>query len=49
LANVVCPQARKAATFSAGISALEAALIFAVFLSGVGLGKILPKWRGAKA
>jgi hypothetical protein len=46
LANVVCPQARKAATFSAGISALEAALIFAVFLSGVSLGKILPKRRG---
>ena len=49
LANVVCPQARKAAGFSAGISALEAALIFAVFLSGVSLGKILPKRRGVRA
>jgi hypothetical protein len=48
LANVVCPQTRKAAGFAAGISALEAALIFAVFLSGVSLGKILPK-RRAKA
>jgi hypothetical protein len=42
LAQVVCPQARKAAVFSAGISALEAALIFAVFLSGLGVGKL---WR----
>ena len=45
LAKVVCPQARKAAVFSAGISALEAALIFAIFLSGVGLGKLGPQWR----
>jgi hypothetical protein len=47
LAKVVCPQARKAAAFSAGISvsALDAALIFAVFLSGIGLGKFLPKRR----
>lgn len=48
LAKVVCPQAQKAAAFSAGISALEAALIFAVFLSGIGLGKFLPKRRDAK-
>ena len=34
LAKVVCPQAQKTALFSAGISGLEAALIFAVFLSG---------------
>ena len=45
LANVVCPQARKAAVFSAGFSALEAALVFAVFLSGLGVGKL---WRGPK-
>jgi hypothetical protein len=44
LANVVCPQARKAALFS-GISPLEAALVLAVFLSGFGAGKL---WRGAK-
>ena len=47
LAKVVCPQARKTGVFSAGISALEATLIFAVFLSGVGLGKLWPKRRGA--
>jgi hypothetical protein len=45
LAQVVCPQARKTAVFSAGISALEAALIIAVFVSGVGVGKLRPKWR----
>ncbi|MGH7795465.1 MAG: hypothetical protein ACREQ2_11290 [Candidatus Binatia bacterium] len=45
LAKVVCPQARKAAVFSAGISALEAALTFAVFVSGVGLGKVWPRRR----
>lgn len=39
LAKVVCPQARKTAVFSAGISALEAALICAVFVSGLGAGK----------
>jgi hypothetical protein len=44
LAKVVCPQARKAASFSAGLSALEAAVIFAVFLSGVSLGKLW-RWR----
>lgn len=47
LAKVVCPQARKTGVFSAGISALEATLIFAVFLSGVGLGKLWPKRWGA--
>jgi hypothetical protein len=45
LASVVCPQARKAALFSAGVSALEAALIAAVFLSGLGVGKL---WRRPK-
>jgi len=40
---VVCPQARKAAVFSAGISALEAALICAVFVSGLGAGKFWQK------
>ena len=39
LAKVVCPQAQKTARFSAGISGLEAALIFAVFLSGLTVGK----------
>jgi hypothetical protein len=43
LAKVVCPQARKAAVFSAGISALEAALICAVFVSGLGAGKFWQK------
>jgi hypothetical protein len=43
LAKVVCPLAQKAAVFPAGISALEAALMFAVFVSGVGLGKLWPK------
>ena len=42
LAKVVCPQAHKAAVLPAGVSALEAALIFAVFLSGLGVGKL---WR----
>ena len=42
LAKVVCPLAQKASVFPAGISALEAALIFAVFISGIGLGKL---WR----
>jgi hypothetical protein len=45
LAQVVCPQARKAALFSAGISGLEAALIFAVFLSGLIVGKYRRKSR----
>jgi hypothetical protein len=45
LAKVVCPQAQKAALFSAGISGLEAALIVAVFLSGLGAGKYLQKTR----
>lgn len=43
LAKVVCPQARKAAVFSPGISALEAALICAVFVSGLGAGKVWQK------
>jgi hypothetical protein len=48
LAKVVCPQARKAAVFAADISALDAALMVAIFLSGVGLGKLLPKRRALK-
>jgi len=43
LAKVVCPQAHKAAVFPAGVSALEAALIFAVFISGLVVGKLWPK------
>jgi len=43
LANVVCPQARKAGILSSSFSTLEAALIFAVFLSGLGAGKL---WQG---
>lgn len=45
LAKVVCPQARNAALFSAGFSALEASVILAAFLSGVGLSKLWPKRR----
>jgi len=45
LAKVVCPQAQKAVLFSAGISGLEAALIFAVFLSGLTVGKYRRKPR----
>jgi hypothetical protein len=43
LAKVVCPQARKAALLSSGVSPLEAALVLAIFVSGVGLGKFWPK------
>jgi hypothetical protein len=42
LAKVVCPQARKAALLPGGDGTLEAALLVAVFLSGVGLGRF---WR----
>jgi hypothetical protein len=45
LAQVVCPQAQKATVSSAGISGLEAALIFAVFLSGLAVGKFWQKPR----
>ena len=45
LAKVVCPQAQKTALFSAGISGLEAALIFALFLSGFIVGKYRRKPR----
>jgi hypothetical protein len=45
LAQVVCPKAQKAAVFSADISGLEAALIFALFLSGLALGKYWEKLR----
>lgn len=47
LAQVVCPRAEKAAVFSAGISGLESALIFAVFLSGLAAGKYWqkPRWH----
>ena len=45
LAQVVCPQAQKTAVFSAGISGLEAVLIFAVFLSGLAAGKFWQKPR----
>jgi hypothetical protein len=43
LAQVVCPQARPAGLFSAGVSGLEGALILAIFASGLGLGKL---WHG---
>ena len=43
LAKVVCPQAQKAALSSAGLSPLEAALLCAVFLSGLGAGKLWHK------
>lgn len=43
LAKVVCPQAQKAAVFSAGMSGVEAALIGAVFLSGWAVGKLWQK------
>jgi hypothetical protein len=43
LAKVVCPQAQKAAMFSAGISGLEAALICSGFLSGIIVGRLWQK------
>ena len=44
LAKVVCPLAPKAASvFPVDAPALEAVLMFAVFVSGVGLGKLWPK------
>ena len=43
LAKVVCPLAQKATLFPTDFSALEAALVFAVFVSGVGFGKLWPK------
>jgi hypothetical protein len=45
LAQVVCPRAQKAALFSAGVSGLESALILAVFLSGIAIGKYCRKPR----
>ena len=46
LAKVVCPQAQNTALFSAGISGLESAsAIFAVFLSGLAVGKFWQKPR----
>ena len=42
LAKVVCPQARKAAIVPAGVSVLEASLLVAVFVTGLGLGRF---WR----
>jgi hypothetical protein len=43
LAKVVCPQAQKATVFPAGVSGLEAALICAVFFSGLTLGRLWQK------
>jgi hypothetical protein len=43
LAKVVCPLAQKASVLPADISALQASLVLAVFISGVGLGKLWPK------
>lgn len=43
LAKVVCPQAQKAGLFFAGAPGLEAALLFAVFLSGFGAAKLQSK------
>jgi hypothetical protein len=45
LAQVVCPKAQKAALFSADMSGLEAALIAALFLSGLALGNYWAKLR----
>src|SRR5688500_18301786 len=45
LAQVVCPQAKKAAVFSAGVPGFEAALILAVFDSGLAVGKFWQKPR----
>jgi hypothetical protein len=45
LAKFVCPQTQKAAVLSTGISTLEIVLIFAVFLSGLGVGKFWQKSR----
>jgi len=42
LAQVVCPLTPKGASFAAGFSGLEAAMIGAIFLGGLALGKI---WR----
>ena len=39
LAKVVCPQARKAGMVPAGVSTLEASLLVAVFVTGLGLGR----------
>lgn len=43
VAKVVCPQARNAAVFSGAVSIMEAALLLAVFASGVGLGRFRRK------
>jgi hypothetical protein len=45
LAQVVCPKAQKAGVFAADMSGLETALICAVFLSGLALGKYWEKPR----
>jgi hypothetical protein len=42
LAQVVCPLTPKGASFAAGFSGLEAAMIGAVFLGGLAVGKV---WR----
>jgi hypothetical protein len=48
LAKVVCPLAPKAASvFPAGVPALEAALLFAGFVSGFGVAKFRRKGPGA--
>jgi hypothetical protein len=46
LAQVVCPLTPKGASFAAGFSELEAAMIGAVFLGGLAVGKI---WRRPRA
>jgi hypothetical protein len=46
LAQVVCPLTPKGASFAAGFSGLEAAMIGAVFLGGLAVGKI---WRRPSA
>ena len=49
LAKVVCPLTPKAASlFPSGVPALEAALIFASFISGFGLSKLRYGQRGEK-
>ena len=46
LAQVVCPLTPKGASFAAGFSGLEAAMIGAIFLGGLAVGKVWRKPRG---
>ena len=46
LAQVVCPLTPKGASFAAGLAGFDAAMIGAVFLGGLAVGKV---WRGSRA